>query len=138
MTAFDADVLTLIFRGDRSYIQKLALIPPDERSVPIVVVDQILRGRLHSIRQAETGKAKASIEVAYAFLEQTLADLKWMQILSYSAQAESLVQSWRKQKIKVGVSDMRIAATSIVHSAKLVSRNRRDFDLVPGLSVEYW
>ena len=61
-----------------------------------------------------------------------------MRLLSYSPAAEGLVQAWRQQKIKVGISDMRIAATCIVHSATLISRNRRDFDLVPGLAVEYW
>ena len=70
MTAFDTDVLSLIFRGDPVCIQKLALIPPSERSIPIGVADQMLRGRLHSIRQAEAGKAKASVDVAYAFFDR--------------------------------------------------------------------
>jgi predicted nucleic acid-binding protein len=29
-------------------------------------------------------------------------------------------------------------ALAMDHGAKLVSRNRRDFDRVPGLVVEYW
>jgi tRNA(fMet)-specific endonuclease VapC len=138
MKAFDTDVLTLIFRGNAAYIQKLAQIPALERSIPIVVADQVLRGRLHAIRQAEAGKAKAGIDVAYSYLEQTLVDLKRMQVLSFTPQVESLAQSWKKQKIKVGISDLRIAAICVVHGATLLSRNRRDFDLVPGLAVEYW
>jgi predicted nucleic acid-binding protein len=33
---------------------------------------------------------------------------------------------------------LRIAAICVAHSATLISRNRRDFDQVPGLMVEYW
>jgi tRNA(fMet)-specific endonuclease VapC len=103
-----------------------------------VVAEQMLRGRLNSIRQAESGKAKAGVDVAFHFFEKTLTDFQRMRFLSHGPQAEALVQSWRKQKIKVGVSDLRIAAICVVHGATLISRNRRDFDLVPGLLVEYW
>ena len=138
MKAFDTDIVTLIFHGDVAYIHKAAQIPAVERSIPIVVAEQMLRGRLNAIRQAEAGKAKAGIDVAYSFLEKTIIDLRRTQILSFTPQVEALVQSWRKQKIKVVISDLRIAAICIVHSATLISRNRRDFDQVPGLMVEYW
>ncbi len=138
MKAFDFDVLTLVYQGDAHCVVKATQIPAVDRCVPIVVADQVLRGRLHSVRLAEAGKAKASLEVAYALLEQTIAYLGMAKMLSFTPQAEALVQAWKKQKIKVGVSDLRIAAICIVHSAKLISRNRRDFDQVPGLMVEYW
>ncbi|MBI3821267.1 MAG: type II toxin-antitoxin system VapC family toxin [Planctomycetes bacterium] len=138
MKAFDADVLTLIFEGDVGYTQKVAQIPAADRCIPIVVADQMLRGRLHSIRQAEAGKAKAGVDVAYFYFEKTLDDFKRMRFLGLTPQAEALVQSWRKQKIKVGISDLRIAAICVVHGATLISRNRRDFDQVPGLMIEYW
>jgi len=138
MKSFDTDVLTLILQGDATLVQKAATIPAAERSIPIVVADQLLRGRLNSIRQAEAGKAKAGIDVAYAYFEKTLIYIKRMEFLSFSPQAEALAQSWRKQKIKVGISDLRIAGICVVHSATLISRNRRDFDQVPGLMVEYW
>lgn len=138
MKAFDTDVLTLIYLGDPGYFKKAAQIPAAERSIPIVVAEQVLRGRLNAIRQAEAGKAKAGIDVAYSYLERTIADLKRTRILSFTPQVEELVQSWKKQKIKVGIGDMRIAAVCIVHSATLISRNRRDFDQIPGLAVEYW
>ena len=44
----------------------------------------------------------------------------------------------RASKVRVSTHDLRIAAICIDHAATLVSRNRRDFDQVPGLSVQYW
>lgn len=138
MKAFDTDVWTLLAAGDPACLQRAALIPPDEQAISVVVAEQLLRGRLNIVRQAQAGKIKASIETAYGFLQETMADIQRFAILPYTPQAETLVQAWRKQKIKVGISDLRIAATCVAQSATLISRNRRDFDQVPGLTVEYW
>ena len=59
-------------------------------------------------------------------------------MLSFSAQAEGLVKDWRKKKIKGSTHDLRIAAICVASSATLVTRNRRDFQSIPGLSVEFW
>jgi tRNA(fMet)-specific endonuclease VapC len=50
----------------------------------------------------------------------------------------SAYQDWRRQKIRVGTHDLRIAAICVENSATLISRNRHDFELIPGLSVELW
>jgi predicted nucleic acid-binding protein len=42
------------------------------------------------------------------------------------------------QRVRVSTHDLRIAAVAVANSATLVSRNRRDFELIPGLSVEFW
>ena len=138
MKAFDSDVLTLIGVGNAACIQRASVLPESEQGIPIIVAEQLIRGRFNTIRQAEGGKSKISIEVAYSLFDGTLRDIQSLTILAYSPQAELLVQTWRKQKIRVGISDMRIAALCIIHSATLISRNRRDFDQVPGLTVEYW
>jgi tRNA(fMet)-specific endonuclease VapC len=138
MIAFDADVWSLMTKGDAVCLQKAASIPVADQSMPIVVAEQELRGRLNAIRQAQMGKFKIAVERAYELFQESIADLRQLLILGHTPQAEALVRAWRQQKIKVGISDMRIAAICIVHGATLISRNRRDFDQVPGLLVEYW
>jgi tRNA(fMet)-specific endonuclease VapC len=138
MIAFDADVLTEILAGHPALSQRAAQISVHEQTVPIVVIEEILRGRLNSVRQAEAAKSKISLERAYELLEETLDALRQVTVLPYSSQAESLFQDWRSRKIRVGTHDLRIAAICIVHSAKLITRNRRDFEQVPGLSLELW
>ena len=138
MIAFDADILSDIWAGDPELTRRAAEVPVYEQVVPVVVVEEMLRGRLNSIRQAEAGKSKLSIERAYEFLEETLVAFKQLVILSYSPQAQALYESWRRQKISVGTHDLRIAAICVSHSTKLVTRNLRHFAQVPGLDFEVW
>jgi tRNA(fMet)-specific endonuclease VapC len=103
-----------------------------------VVVEEILRGRLNVVRQAEAGKARVSIERAYELLAETIAYFPQFQVLPYTAEADRLYRQWRTQKIRVGTNNLRIAAICVSQGATLISRNRRDFELVPNLSVEFW
>jgi tRNA(fMet)-specific endonuclease VapC len=138
MIAFDADVFTEIVSGNRRFVERAAAVPRDEQCVPVVVVEEIVRARLNMIRQAEMGRARISITRAYQLFGQSLNDLQHLRILLYSPGADFLFQQWRDQRVRVSAHDLRIAAICLDHSATLVSRNRRDFDRVPGLSVEYW
>jgi tRNA(fMet)-specific endonuclease VapC len=138
MIAFDADILTDILAGHAGYYQRAALIPANEQAVPVVVIEEILRGRLNSIRQAEAAKSRVSLERAYALFEQTLDAFRQVNVLSYCAAAESLFQAWRSQKLRAGTHDLRIAAICVTTGATLATRNRRDFEQIPGLSLDVW
>lgn len=138
MIAFDADVLTEILAGDAAYAQRAALIPIQEQAVPIVVVEEIVRGRLNSIRQAEAGKARLTIERAYELFEETLDAFHRVHVLPYSTSADALFRQWRAEKIRVGTHDLRIAAICVATSATLATRNARDFEQVPGLTLQIW
>jgi tRNA(fMet)-specific endonuclease VapC len=138
MKAFDTDVLTEILLGNDEYVRRASLIPTHEQAIPVLVAEEIIRGRLNTIRQAEGGKGRVTIERAYELFERTLRDLREVGILSYTPRAEELFQQWRQQKLRLPTHDLRIATIAVAHSATLVSRNRRDFERAPGLSVEYW
>lgn len=138
MKAFDTDILTEILAGNPAYAERIANVPVSEQAVPTIVVEEIVRGRLNTIRQAEAGKARVTIEEAYSLFEQTLADIREVKLLSFTQQAEELLKEWRKKKIKGSTHDLRIAATCVVNAATLITRNRPDFQKIPGLSVEFW
>ena len=124
--------------GNPAYAERIANVPVNEQAAPIVAVEEIIRGRLNSIRQAEAGKGRISIEQAYMLFEQTLEDFRELKVLSFTQQAEALLKERRKKKIRGSTHDLRIAASCVVNSATLVTRNRRDFRNIPGLSVEFW
>ncbi len=63
------------------------------------MIEEILRGRLNVIRQAQAENPKLSIDQAYRLLELAIADFQNVKILSHTPQAETLVKGWRKQKI---------------------------------------
>jgi tRNA(fMet)-specific endonuclease VapC len=138
MIAFDTDVLTEILMGNAALVRLATTIPVPEQAVPVIVLEEILRGRLHVIRQAEAGRAHVSIARAYELLAETFRDFRRLHILSYTSQAEALYQQWRQQGLRLATHDLRIAATCVAHGASLISRNRRDFERIPGLMVEFW
>ena len=138
MIAFDTDVLTEILLGREDYVRRAASIPAAEQYVLVVVIEEIMRGRLTAIRRAEVGQGQTSIERAYHLFETTFNDFRRVEVLAYTRVAEDRFQQWRAQKLRVATHDLRIAAICVAHSATLVSRNRRDFEEVPGLSVEFW
>jgi tRNA(fMet)-specific endonuclease VapC len=138
MKAFDTDILTEILAGNPAYAERIANVPVDEQTVPIVAVEEIIRGRLNTIRQAEAGKILITVEQAYMLFEETLEDLREIRVLSFTQEAERLLHEWRQKKVRGSTHDLRIAASCVTSSATLVTRNRRDFKNIPGFSVEFW
>jgi tRNA(fMet)-specific endonuclease VapC len=138
MTAFDTDVLTGIFQGTPMLMSRFAAIPPAEQAVPVIVVEEILRGRLETVRKAEAGKTNISLERAYWLFQESFRDFMPLHILEYSRQAHAVFASWKQQKVRGTTHDLRIAAIALAHSAKLVTHNRKDFQHIPGLNVEFW
>ena len=138
MTAFDTDVFTLILEGYKDYLDRLDAIPAGEQTVPVVVWEEVLRGRFNVVRQAEAKKTAVPLTAAYDLLREALMDTRRFTILAYTPAAHALFLAWRAAKIRVGSRDLRIAATCVAHGVELVTRNRRDFDQVPGLNLTVW
>ena len=59
-------------------------------------------------------------------------------IIDYTAHMDALVIDLRKQGLRIGTQDLRIAALALVQGATIVTRNTRDFIQVPGLMIEDW
>jgi predicted nucleic acid-binding protein len=97
MKAFDTDVLTEILSGNPAYAERLAQVPTDEQTVPIIVVEEIVRGRLNIIRQAEAARTGIAVDHAYRLFQQTLADFREVNILPYTQAAEALLKQWRNR-----------------------------------------
>src|SRR4051812_47882867 len=99
MIAFDTDVRSEILLGNPALTERAARIPANEQAVPVIVVEEILRGRLNVVRQAESGKARISLEAAYELFQRSLTALRQVNVLPYTSQAHVLYEEWRRQKI---------------------------------------
>ncbi|MEP7340768.1 MAG: hypothetical protein ABI977_23765 [Acidobacteriota bacterium] len=98
MIAFDTNVLTEILLGNSAMIARAKTISPHLQAVPVIVIEEIIRGRLNVIRQAEAGKSKLSLERAYALFQETYGSASY---LPYTTEAETLFRQWRQQGIRV-------------------------------------
>ena len=59
-------------------------------------------------------------------------------ILPFDDQAAEQFQSLRRDRVRIGTMDLKIASIALVHDATLLSANLCDFEQVPGLRVEDW
>jgi tRNA(fMet)-specific endonuclease VapC len=98
MKVFDTDILTEILTGNPAYAERIANVPLVEQTTPIVAIEEIIRGRLNTIRQAEAGKARITIQQAYMLFERTLDDFRELRVISFTEQADELVKNGGKGK----------------------------------------
>ena len=108
-----------------------------DQRLPAIVVEEILRGRLNSIRKAQSGKGNLDLPTAYRWFIDAVEKLSTIPPLHYSKEAEDLFNQWRSERIKVGTRDLRIASICVATGATLVTRNRSDFERIPDLKAEY-
>jgi tRNA(fMet)-specific endonuclease VapC len=59
-------------------------------------------------------------------------------VFDYDMGAAEEFQRLRKQRVRIGTMDLRIAAIALSQDALLISRNLTDLRKVPGLRVEDW
>jgi tRNA(fMet)-specific endonuclease VapC len=103
--------------------------------VSVVTVEEQLRGWLAAIRAASTSETRAT---AYQRLRMAVEYFASFTVVDYTLQMDGLVSALRKQEIRIGTQDMRIAAAALVQGATLITRNTRDFAQIPGLAIEDW
>jgi tRNA(fMet)-specific endonuclease VapC len=131
----DSDHLSLYQRGHKTLYPYLSSIPPEQMAITIISVEELLRGRLAQVRRAATPQTRIR---AYEWLSETIDFISNFTVLQYNAQADAYFEAFRAQKIRIGTQDLRIAAITLSHQAILVTRNRRDFEIIPTLKIEDW
>lgn len=139
MLVLDTDHLTILENTSSSegqrLRQRLALIPPDQRSTTVVSYEEQTRGRLASIAAARTS---ARMIEGFLQLRRLLKVYCGLTLLDFDAAAADHFEHFRQAKIRGGTKDLQIAAIVLAHDATLLSRNLRDFRRVPSLKVEDW
>jgi tRNA(fMet)-specific endonuclease VapC len=113
-------------------------IPLADQGLPIVVAEEAIRGRFDQVRKAEAGQGKLTLVEVYRRLGDTLTAIRASQALPYTDAAHALVFAWKALKLRIGTHDPRIAAIALANNATLVTRNARDFKLIPGLTLDVW
>jgi tRNA(fMet)-specific endonuclease VapC len=74
----------------------------------------------------------------YTKLEGLPGDFARSQVLPYGSAAADVFEDLRKQRIRIGTMDLRIAAIALANGITVLTRNLVDFARVPNLTVEDW
>jgi tRNA(fMet)-specific endonuclease VapC len=132
----DTDHISLWQRQQVSIMRRLDTIGVEHIAVTVITVEEQFRGRLDQVRRANSMAARIS---AYGWMrETTLFFGQISQILAWSAEAERCHLELKQQRIRIGAQDLRIAAIALAVGSPVITRNRRDFEQVPGLPIEDW
>src|SRR5207244_114235 len=129
----DTDHLTLYSHGHAALGAKLAGQPPGVVSLNIVAVEEALRGRLAALSQARSGPQRLA---RYSQFEKTVQIIGQFPIVGYDPSAESQFQQLLALRLRIGTRDLKIAAVALANRLTLLTRNRRDFGRIPGLTLD--
>jgi tRNA(fMet)-specific endonuclease VapC len=116
-------------------VQRVSAVNSKDISITIVTFEEQMYGRLNRIRRA---KSEDEVISAYASLRKTINYLTDFELLDFDRDAQHYYMEFLRQKIRVGTQDLRIAAIALSKSGILLTRNRRDFERIPGLRFEDW
>lgn len=140
MILLDTDVLSSLQHGEGEEVSILRnrvahSTPNNLVYVCIINFEEQLRGWLDWIAKAKTIEHQV---FRYRKLHGLLEDYKARLVLDFDQDSALRFQELKKQKIRIGTMDLKIAAIALTNRATLISRNLSDFREVPGLQVEDW
>ena len=135
----DTDHISILHHRERPAVEilesRLDQIPESEIKVSIISFQEQTQGWLAYLRRA---RKPAHILKGFADLHNLLRYYTAREVLPFDESAMMEFLTLQKQRIAIGTADLRIAAIAKANNVKLLSRNLRDFRLVPGLDVEDW
>jgi tRNA(fMet)-specific endonuclease VapC len=132
---FDTDHISLLQRRNANVIARLERISLDERAVTIITVIEQIQGRLAVIHHATS---EADVARGCERLQETMGFYASIYVPPYDVEAQLQFTHLRRQQVRIGTQDLRIAAIALSKNATLVTRNTRDFAKVPGLHMVDW
>lgn len=131
----DTDHVSLLQKDHPQIVPHISTVGARSLAVTVITVEEQLRGWFKVIRRHSSG---SKLIWAYAGLRGAVEYFNTVRLLDFDQAAEARYGELRRQKIRIGTQDLRIAAIVLSVNAILVTRNRRDFAKVPGLVFEDW
>lgn len=138
MYLFDTDHLSFWQRSTAGGLliqRRIASVPTDDYGTTIISYAEQSSGWLARVNRLPS--AQLDVQV-YTDLHDSLRFFSRIAVWDYTPRAAAIFEAFRKQKIKGGTNDLKIAAIALANEAILLTSNRRDFERVPGLQIEDW
>ncbi len=131
----DTDHISLLQRDHVHVTTRFKNIPFDLCGTTVITVEEQVRGWLNLVNRV---KGEEKIALNYENLSACIAFYTTMPIVPYDDQAAKIFKHLRSEGIRIGTKDLRIAAIALSNQLTVVTRNTRDFGLVPDLACEDW
>ncbi len=131
----DTDHISLFQRQHPKVLERLSNINPAYRAVTIITVEESVRGWLKTIKDAKTID---NLVKAYADLKETIEFFNAIYVLDFDQESGNYYTELKRQKIRIGTQDLKIASIVLSQQAILVTRNGKDFEKIPNLLIEDW
>jgi tRNA(fMet)-specific endonuclease VapC len=138
MIILDTDHLSVLrYTNHPQYAALQARLEEAEEPLAVTVVtwEEQLRGWLAEIHRCRNFADQVGPYDRLLKLAEFLVE--W-EVLPFTVGAADECQRLRKEKVRIGSQDLKIAAITLTNDALLLSRNLRDFKKVPHLQVEDW
>ena len=139
MILLDTDHLSILQHAESEAADalRLRLKQSVDRDIGTTVIslEEQSRSWLDLIRRYSD--ARQQVEY-YARFADAIRFFEGWWILPFDGDAANQFRILRAARIRIGTSDLKIAAIALTSDATLLTRNLRDFSQVPGLRVENW
>ena len=139
MIILDTDCLSLLERksGVEFYrlTEQLAKLQPGEITTTIITFEEQMRGWMAYLAKADSVEKQI---IAYEKLNRFLENYRCIPVIKFDEKAGETFKDLKKQKIRVGTMDLKIASIAVSQNALLISRNLSDYEQIPNLRVEDW
>ena len=138
MHLLDTDHMSILRRGGAEALRlqlRLGALSDEEIVTCIVVYEEQMRGWMAEVARMQSG---TQFILPYDSLATNLSVYCAMTVLPFDARAAARFDELKRQKIRIGTQDLKIAAITLVNNATLLTRNARHFTHVPDLKFEDW
>jgi tRNA(fMet)-specific endonuclease VapC len=118
-----------------SLVRRMTSSPDQEFAIPVICVEEQCKGWLALVNRAR--RIHDQVE-PYGRLAKLIDFLSDWHLVPFDVAAADEFERLRKQRVRIGTQDLKIAATTVVNDALLLTANLRDFRQVPELRAEDW
>ena len=134
----DSDHISFFLGGD-AVIQDHLGQNIGETGISIISVQEVFNGWVSLLNRSDNETHRIR---SYKKFSAAVAFFRLMPVIDYDHSASQIYQQLIQDDRELGKrrldKDIRIASIALSLDATVVTRNRRDFALVPGLKIEDW
>ncbi len=135
----DTDHISLALRGNPKIVDRIQNLRKSQWAVSVISIQEIFNGWIGRLNDPRYQDQQVEL---YTRLWKSNEFFQRAQVLNFDATADTtykqLLQNHPHLNKRRLEKDVKIASVAIANQAILVTRNQRDFVLVPGLQIEDW